>query len=184
MTQFFANYGFDPKYTLELVPGKSLPRLPAIKHLQTQFQNLDKYLSAEMAYAQSVYAEQADKGLCLAPMLKEEYYVCLKRGNLETTRPSPKLDFKQVGKFKIEKKVSSHAYKLEPPPSMRVHPVFHISLIKPPSNDPLQGQQQQPSPPTIIAGQQESDIEEILEAHTPYCKSLFLVTWTGHQEPT
>jgi hypothetical protein len=184
MTPFFANYGFHPKYTLELRPGKPLPRLPEIKDLQTQFQNLDKYLSAEMTYAQSVYAEQADKGLRPAPMLKEGDYVWLKRGNLQTTRPSPKLDFKRVGKFKIEKKVSSHAYKLELPPSMKVHPVFHISLLEPASNDPLQGQTQPPPPPTIIAGQQEWDVEEILEARTRYRKPHFLVKWTGHQEPT
>jgi hypothetical protein len=46
MREFFANYGFHLKYTLELWPGKPLPRLSEIKNLQTQFQNLDKYLSA------------------------------------------------------------------------------------------------------------------------------------------
>jgi hypothetical protein len=113
-------------------------------------------------------------------MLKEGDYIWLKRGILQTARPLPKLDFKRVGKFKIGKMVSSHAYKLEIPPSMKVHPVFDISRLEPASNDPLQGQQQPRPPPTIIAGQQEWDVEEILEARTQYHKPLFLVKWTGH----
>jgi hypothetical protein len=112
-----------------------------------------------MTYAQSVYAEQADKGLRPAPMLKKRDYVWLKRGNLQTTRPSPKLDFKRVGKFRIEKKVSSHTYKLELPPSIRVDPVFPLSLLEPASNDPLQGQQQPPPTPTMISGRQEWNVE-------------------------
>jgi hypothetical protein len=184
MTPYFANYGIHPKYTLELRPGKPLPRLPKIKELQTYFQNLDKYLSAEMMYAKLVYAEQADKGLRPAPMLKEGVNVWLKRGNLQTTRPLPKLDFKRVGKFKIEKNVSSHAYKLELPPSMKIHPMFHIFLLEPAFNNLLQVQQQPPPPPTIIAGQQEWDVEEILEACIRYRKPLFLVKWTGHHVPT
>jgi hypothetical protein len=54
MTPFFANYGYHPKYTLQSRPGKPLLQLPEFKDLQTQFQNLDKYLSAKMPYAQSV----------------------------------------------------------------------------------------------------------------------------------
>jgi hypothetical protein len=125
-----------------------------------------------MTYAESVYAEQANKGLRPAPVLKKGDYVSLKRGNLQTTQPLPKLDFKRVCKFKIEKKISSHAYKLELPPSMKVPPVFHIFLLEPASKDSLQGQQQ------------EWDVEEILEARTCYCKPLFLVKWIGYHKPT
>ena len=103
-----------------------------------------------MTWAQAVYSEQADKNRIPAPKFEVGDEVWLLRKNLKTTRPSSKLDFKCLGKFRITKKVSSHAYKLELLASMKVHPVFHVSLLEPAASDPLPGQLQPPLPPVII----------------------------------
>ena len=42
-----------------------------------------------------------------------------------------KLTDKWAGPFKILKKLSSVAYELELPKTWKIHPVFHISLLKP-----------------------------------------------------
>ena len=60
--------------------------------------------------------------------------------NLQTRCPSKKLDFKQAGPFPIIEKISSHAFCLRLPLSMkRVHNVFHALLLEPtpPNNIPL-----------------------------------------------
>ena len=53
--------------------------------------------------------------------------------NIQTMRPSRKLDVRRMGPFKVLEIVGDGqaAYKLGLPTQMRVHPVFHISLLEP-----------------------------------------------------
>ena len=56
--------------------------------------------------------------------------VYLIRKNLKTKRLSDKLDHKKLGLFKITEKISTSNYRLLLPKTMRIHPVFHISLLE------------------------------------------------------
>ncbi len=118
-----------------------------------------------MIWAQATYAEQSDKHKIPPPKLEIGDEVWLLRRHIKTTWPSTKLDYKKLGKFKIIQKVSSYAYKLDLPPSMKIHPVFHISLLEPVATDPLPGQVQPPPPPICVDNQEiEYEVDEIVDS--------------------
>ena len=119
------------------------------------------------------------------PKLEIGDYVWLLRKNIKTTQPSTKLDFKCLGKFRIIKKVSSHAYKLDLPASMKVHPVFHISLLEPAATDPLPDQVQPPPPPVIVEEEEpEWEVDEIVDSKIAGRTLKYLVRWVGYTDLT
>src|ERR1700722_4436587 len=68
------------------------------------------------------------------PRFRERDLVYLLRQNIKTTRPSDKLDYKKFGPFKVKRNIKNISYELHLPLTMRIYPVFYISLLE--SADP------------------------------------------------
>ena len=185
VTPFFANYGFHPRYTVNL--DGPAPEDSVLQDYSAQLEKLAEFLKAEMLWAQDMMQEQADKSRLAPPVLQPGTSVWLIRRFISTTRPSNKLDYKRLGPFTIKAKVSSHAYELDLPESMKVHPVFHVSLLEPAASDPFPGQVNAPPLPVIIDGEEEYAIEEILDVRPRGRTNIrwqYLVKWTGYPTPT
>ena len=71
---------------------------------------------------------------------------------------------------------------------MKIHPVFHVSLLEPIATDPLPGQTQPPPPPVIVDENEEFEISEILDSRykgrSAHKTIEYLVKWTGYDHPT
>ena len=79
--------------------------------------------------------------------------VLLRTKNLKLrTIGTRKLLPKYVGPFKVLRRIGTVAYELELPPSMKCHPVFHVSLLKPYLTD---GRLQPPPIPIDVDGEIE-----------------------------
>jgi len=65
--------------------------------------------------------------------------VWLEGKHLRFPHQKTKLNPKRYGPFKIIKAISSVAYQLQLPPSWKIHPVFHASLLSPYSEIPSHG---------------------------------------------
>jgi len=110
--------------------------------------------------------------------------VLLEATNLQTTHPKAKLAPHRYGPFKVIWASPTNC-KLELPPQMRIHPVFHNSLLKPYMETATHGPNFARPPPEIV-GEEEGhyEIEKILQScPTRNRKSTqYLVHWKGYTE--
>ena len=67
---------------------------------------------------------------------------------------------------------------------MKCHLVFHVSLLEPAASDPLVGQKQPTSPPTIVDDNIEFEVEEILDSKITRKTLKYLVRWVSYEELT
>ena len=90
-------------------------------------------LKRTLELAQAKYKKEFDKNASTAPEFKVSDLISLNRHNIETTRPSQKLDQKRLEPFEIMNVIgeSKAAFKLRLPPHWRIHPIFHASLLDP-----------------------------------------------------
>jgi len=63
---------------------------------------------------------------------------------------------------------------------MKIHPVFHISLLEPYKLSTIPGRTREPPPPIVINDENEWEVEEILDSKLRYGKLWYKIRWTGH----
>ena len=98
---------------------------------------------------------------------------------------TPKFMSKFAGPFSIVEKLFKDVYKLELPPEIKVHPTFHVSLLKPFKEDTLwAGRKQVIRPqPELIGDHLEYEVEGILKSRNLKSKGKqYLVKWRGYHE--
>ncbi len=71
-----------------------------------------------------------------------------------------------VGPFKVLEKKLSDTYKLELPKNLRVHPTFHVSLLKPISRNASRPNRENNSrpPPDLVHNEPEFEVEAVLKS--------------------
>lgn len=99
--------------------------------------------------------------------------------NMDQGRPSRKLSYKRIGPYKITEKVN-HAYRLELPPGLGLHPVMHASKLTKDPNDPLEGQTSEPQLPIEINGENEWVVEEVLDSKKKRNYIHYRVQWADY----
>jgi hypothetical protein len=72
------------------------------------------------------------------------------------------------------------AYKLDLPPQMQIHPVFHLSLLTPYYPNTFPGRIQPPPPPVEVENQTEWEVQEILDSRIRWNKLEYFVDWVGY----
>ena len=182
MSPFFANYGLHPRCTLRVTPAGPGASNPSAEEITQKYRAIHDRAKEDLKHAQAKYKEFYDARHKEAPIFEPGDLVWLSRRNITTTRPSSKLDVKRLGPFKVLEAVgdSKLAFRLELPAQMRIHPVFHVSLLEPHHENPFPGRTQPPPPPIELEDDVEWEVEEILDSRIQRGKLQYLVHWLGY----
>lgn len=183
-TPFFANYGFHLRFQVGItLQGHTAPETDA-KDFASRMTELHEWLGTQVRTAQDKQEQYTNSNRIPAPRYQAGDMVFVSLKNIRTTRNSRKLDWKKAGPYPVKKVVSPYAYEIELPPTMVNHPVFHVSLLEPAATDPIAGQVQAPPPPVVTQGEQEWEVEEILDAKVLRGTPSYYVKWTGYHQPS
>src|SRR5262249_22145528 len=137
MTPFFLDTGRHPITPSSLIATKEETRTQVEdveKFLQQQLNSLQE-AQENLRNAQERQAKYANQHRQQAPAFGVGQLVLLNNKNIinppDIYRPKHKLLSKFIGPYKIQKKINEVAYQLELPHTMKIHNVFHVSLLKP-----------------------------------------------------
>jgi hypothetical protein len=108
---------------------------------------------------------------------------------LKVNSQTPKLLSKFIGPFVITEVVSPAAYRLALPPSLSIHPVFHISKLRPYVDGvalfPARSAASVPArpPPDILPdGEEEWEVEAVVGKRGRGNRLQYLVRWKGYPD--
>ena len=175
---FYANYGYNAQFNVDLRKFANYP-VQAAKDMAERLKHLHEDLSELIKSAQNQQAKYYD-----AKHKRVEFNVgdkvWLLSQNIHTQRPSKKLDWKRLGPFPILERIGTQAYRLELPSSMKIHPVFHISLLDRYIESDIPTRVQPPPQPVIVDNQVEFEAEEVLDSKIMHKRLFYLVKWKGY----
>jgi hypothetical protein len=139
---------------------------------------------AALTKAKDEYAMYYNRRREPAPVFTPGDRVWLDGSDIATNRPSSKLSYRRLGPFVVEKCVGHGAYRLALPPHFRrLHPVFPVVKLSLAHPDPIPGRRPAPPPPpTLVDGENEYEVEDILDSWMRYNRLEYLVEWKGYDE--
>ena len=179
-TPFFLNYGRHPSTPLDRGFGRD--HVPAAKDYTVAMQEAQRDARAYLLKAQQrqkSYADTRRRELIFAVGDK----VLLSTKNLRLATPgSRKLLPRYVGPFEVIQRVGEVAYKLALPGTMKIHNVFHVSLLaRYDATGPCQ-----PPPILLPDGSEEYEVERLLDnrvrrtGRSSKRTNEYLIKWSGY----
>ena len=147
---------------------------------QQKMTTIHNKVQNELEWTKAIQKKYYDREREEAPSLKEGDRVYLKRRstgkttfNLKTKRTSTKLDYLKLGSFVIKRKLDYDNYELNLPTRMKIHPVFHISLLT--KTDIPETAENEP------INDEEYEVERVIKKRVRPGKVEYLVKWLGYE---
>ena len=181
MSPHMANYGFEPQ-TQWIKPSKPGDWTnPASEILVSRWKGVWEKARTTLEATRQRMIKWHDLKAQEGPVFKPGDKVMVDSRNMSTQRPTKKLDHKLRGPWRVVKKVGSRAYELALPPNIKVHPVFHISLLEPYRESKYPGRSQPPPEPEVIEGELEYVVDSVVKSRYNGTKKCveYLVKWKG-----
>jgi hypothetical protein len=182
ITPFQAYTGRHPR-SAETPPGRKIAVSPQAEEVASYIIEQQRRLKLQLEHTNATYAKWYNKK-------KKDYtlqqgdQVMLNAKNIKTTRPKKKLDRKFLGPYLIKRKINDAVYQLDLPNHIKIHPVFHISLLEKYTPSSRFTQPQPPMWDIVPAADNNIwDVEAILDKQRDKDgKWLYLIKWRGYND--
>jgi transposase InsO family protein len=136
-------------------------------------------IQMEQNWAKDQYKSYYDRKRSEAPKIQQGDRVYLRRRtpgqrkfNIRTEKTATKLDHLQLGPFTIKRKLDFDNYELQLPTRMKIHPIFHVSLLKPTEN--------QATRENYEVSDDTYEVEEIMDKRVRKGRTEYRVRWKGY----
>lgn len=177
MSPFMAANGFQPPLFPNQETQVSVPSIQ--RHLQRARQVWHE-VRAALCRTADRNQKLADRHRTPAPEYRPGQKVWLSARDLPLQTESKKLSPRYIGPYEIEKIINPTAIKLKLPDSLKVHPVFHVSLLKPFSSSPLSPPAEPPPPPQLVDDYPAFTVRRLLDVRRRGRGFQYLVDWEGY----
>ena len=162
-------YGSHPKAFPTNYPKT---KVPSVEEWILSKQKAHEEAQASLELAQSAMAGRIRRNFT---PFKLGQKVWLESKNIETNYPYRKLAPKREGPFAIKKIYGPLVYQLALPQRMKCHDVFHASLLTPYEETAQHRENFIAPPPILIDGQEEEELEAILNHRKRYGVTQYYV---------
>ncbi|UTT90697.1 hypothetical protein NDA17_003936 [Ustilago hordei] len=108
--------------------------------------------------------------------------VYINHRNWKTRRPTPKLDTRFAGPYPVQERVGCQAYRITLPANLRVHDVFHVSMLEPARTSSLPQHAEQPTIPSLPDEDLDFEVEALIDKHSHNGTTEYKVLWRGYSE--
>ncbi|KXN85783.1 hypothetical protein AN958_10841 [Leucoagaricus sp. SymC.cos] len=149
--------------------------MPSIDSSEERLHLLDHARNKAIASHKLSVERMAKRITSTFKLFKSHQKVWLEATNLCLSYPSSKI---------APKVISPWVYKLNLPPNWKIHLVFHASLLTPCNKNDIHGPNLSLPPPEMIQGEEQYEVEGIVNHHYQAEGLQYLVKWKGygHQE--
>jgi transposase InsO family protein len=172
-TPFMLNYGHHPYLPVSVLAQGRVPAAASfIQRIQRQVAEARR-AHRVASERQAHYANSKRQDVAFAP----GEWVLLSSKNLRFKEGTPKLLPRWVGPFQISKVVGGQSYELILPARWKIHDVFHVSKLERYRRD---GNVQPPPPAEMLEGEDEYEVDKILDHRKSRRSYEFLVRWVGY----
>ena len=101
--------------------------------------------------------------------------------DIKVHQASQKLGPRQLGPFTVVQVRDNDDYELDLPPVLKIHPVFHVNRLSPYKETEENGKPPPPEP-VEVDGEEEWEIECILDSRFYHHQFQYLICWKGFDE--
>lgn len=181
---FFLNAGFHPHVPASLLRPEESTNPSVDSFVETQSAALtlaqDSIQKAQVRQAENADRQRQDHDFKIGDqvLLNAENVTVAADQNQSSRKLRPRF----IGPYTIIEQYSPVSFRLELPPAMKIHDVFHVDRFRHyhPSPERLGPRALPRPPPDIIAGEEEFEAETILDYKKQRRQHKFLVLWKGY----